>query len=210
MKIAVFCSGNGSNLQALIDAARPAAPDGESRNAEIALVVSDRPACRALERAASAGIPTFAFQPKDYDSKEDFERQIGERVDAAHCALIVLAGYMRILSPWFTNHYSGRIINIHPSLLPAFPGAHGISDAWKSGVKITGCTVHAVVNVVDAGPIIEQRAVRIEPSDTLETLEARIHAAEHQLLPDVVRRIAIGEIGLPITGARSSERKVAP
>lgn len=194
MNISVFCSGNGSNLQVLIDAQRAG-----TLAAEIALVVSDKPGCRALERAASSGIPTFSFRPRDFPTRADYEREMGDRVDKAGCSLVVLAGFMRLFTPYFIERFAGRIINIHPSLLPAFPGAHGIRDAWDAGVKVTGCTVHVVINEVDAGPIIDQHAVAVAPGETLESLEAKIHAAEHLLLPEVVRAIATGRIELPLS-----------
>lgn len=183
-RFAVFASGSGSNLQALIDACR----EGRVRG-ELALVVSDRPGCRAIGRAEEVGIPVFAFRPKEYPDKAAYERAIGDRLEADRVALVVLAGYMRILSPAFVERFSGRIVNIHPSLLPAFPGAHGIRDAWEAGVSETGVTVHLVDAGVDTGPAIEQVRVPVRPGESLEDLEVRIHAAEHEVYPRVVDRL---------------------
>lgn len=183
-RFAVFCSGHGSNLQALINAC------GEGRlRGELALVVSDRPACRAVARAVQAGIPVLTFEAKRYLDKTAYENVIGDRLAADQIDLVVLAGYMRILSPELIHRCRGLIINIHPSLLPSFPGAHAIRDAWEAGAGETGVTVHDVDAGVDTGPIIEQVRVPVVAGETLEALEERIHAAEHRLYPLVVDRL---------------------
>lgn len=183
-RFAVFASGSGSNFQALIDAARAGRIRGELK-----LLVSDRPGCRAIGRAEEAGIPVFAFRAGDYPGKAAYEQAIGDRLEADRIDLVVLAGYMRILSPGFVGRFAGRIVNIHPSLLPAFPGAHGIRDAWEAGVEETGVTVHLVDEGVDTGPLLEQVRVPVMPGERLEDLEVRIHAAEHEVYPRVVDRL---------------------
>ncbi len=183
-RFAVFCSGNGSNLQALIGACG----DGRIRG-ELALVVSDRPDCRGVQRARDAGIPVFAFRPRDYAGKDAYERAIGDRLEEERIDLVVMAGYMRILSPAFVDRFAGRIVNLHPSLLPAFAGAHGIRDAWEAKVPETGVTVHLVDHGVDTGPILEQVRVDIRAGESLEDLEMRIHAVEHEVYPRVVDQL---------------------
>jgi phosphoribosylglycinamide formyltransferase-1 len=191
MRIAVFASGSGSNFQALAEAIRR---DGIP--AAIDLVICDKPSAYVLERAKSFGIDTFVFRPKDYPSREAYEAKILEELNRRGIDLIVLAGYMRLVTSVLVEPYYGRMINIHPALLPAFPGTNGIRQALDYGVKITGVTVHFVDGGMDTGPIIAQQAVEVEPGDTEETLAARVHAAEHQLLPRVVRWIAEGRVRL--------------
>lgn len=196
MKLAVFVSGTGSNLQALIDAERA----GNLSSAEITLVVSDKPEAYALKRAEEAGIKTFVLEAKGFESREEYDKRIIEELKAEGIELVALAGFMRILSPVFTKEYEGRILNIHPALLPSFKGVHGIKDAFDCGVKETGVTVHFVEDDLDSGPVILQRSVRIEEDDTLESLEEKIHAEEHKLYPEVVRLFADGK--LKIEGKR--------
>ena len=190
MKLAVFVSGTGSNLQALIDAERA----GNLSSAEITLVVSDKPEAYALKRAEEAGIKTFVLEAKGFESREEYDKRIIEELKAEGIELVALAGFMRILSPVFTKEYEGRILNIHPALLPSFKGVHGIKDAFDCGVKETGVTVHFVEDDLDSGPVILQRSVRIEEDDTLESLEEKIHAEEHKLYPEVVRLFADGKL----------------
>ncbi len=188
MNIAVFVSGNGSNLQALIDAEK----SGNLAEAKIALVVSDNPEAYALKRAQEAGIKTFVLEAKAFKSREEYDKKVMEQLCAAKIELIVLAGFMRLLSDHFVDEYYGRIINIHPALLPSFKGTRGIKDAFDCGVKVTGVTVHFVNKELDAGPIILQSPVEIMKDDTLETLEEKIHKIEHRLYPEAVRLFVQG------------------
>ncbi len=186
---AVFASGGGSNLQALIDACVRGEIDGR-----IGLVVSDKPSCGALDRARAAGLETYAFRPADHADRESYERIIVERCDRAGCEFIVLAGFMRVLTPWFIRRYEGRILNTHPARLPSFPGAHAVRDALAAGVAVTGCTIHFVDEGVDTGPIILQSDVPVLPGDSVETLTRRIQAEEHRLYPRVVNLFCRGEL----------------
>lgn len=182
-RIAVFASGNGSNFEAL------AAACAYGRlNAEIALCVVDKPKAYVIERAAKYGIPTLVVSPKDFPSKRDYEKCIADRLDEEKVSLVCLAGYMRIVAEELLSRYEGRIINIHPALLPAFPGAHAIEDAFNYGVKVYGVTIHYVNSTVDGGKIISQVAVPYEGTD-IEELESMIHAAEHRLYVDTVSRL---------------------
>ena len=192
MRIAVFVSGNGTNLKALIDA-QAAGMLGSGR---ITLVVSDKEEAFALKRAREAGIETFVAGPAEGSSREEYDSRLTEKLDSDKIELVVLAGFMRILSAPFVKRYSGRILNIHPSLLPAFKGTRGIKDAYEYGVKVTGVTVHFVTEELDAGPVILQEAVRVEEQDTLAELEEKIHALEHRLYPEAVRLFADGKLDL--------------
>ncbi len=188
INIAVLASGSGTNLQALIDA-----PD---LGADIALVVSDRPDATALQRARSAGIPSVVLSWGDFGSRVEFSKAIREEVEDAAAEALVLAGFMRVLSGELVAAYNNRILNIHPSLLPAFPGANAVDQAIEHGVKVTGVTVHFVDEEVDHGPIIAQRAVPVLADDDRESLHARIQAEEHDLYPKVVSALARGEIAV--------------
>ena len=174
-RIAILISGTGTNMEAILKASIT----GELP-AQVSFVGSDRLEAKGLSTAAALGAPTRVFFYRR-DGKTAAEEAIAKAVDETACDWIVLAGFMRILSPEFVRRFKGRIINIHPALLPAFPGAHGILDAWNAGVPETGVTVHIVDEEVDHGPILAQERVRRTPEDTLESLEAKIHAAEHQL-----------------------------
>jgi phosphoribosylglycinamide formyltransferase-1 len=180
--IAVFASGTGSNLQRFIEETR-----GGTLPATLALVVSDRPGCPALERARAASIATFAFTPADYAAKADYERAILAELRARGVGWIVLAGYMRLIGPTLLEPYRDHILNVHPSLLPEFPGRDAIGQALRAGARVTGVTVHLVDEGIDTGPALAQAEVPILPGDTAETLAARIHAVEHRLYPLVVR-----------------------
>lgn len=183
--IGVLVSGSGSNLQALIDT-----PD---LGAEIRVVVADRPGIKALDRARQAGIPTIVLPWDDFGSRHEFSGAVADTVEGAGAKLMVLAGFMRILSPEAVNRFPNRILNIHPSLLPAFPGADAVAQALAHGVKVTGVTIHAVDEEVDHGPIIAQRAVPVLPGDDVAALHARIQVQEHDLYPRVVRAFVAGE-----------------
>ena len=190
MNIAVFASGNGSNLQALIDAEEKSELD----KGKITLVVSDKPEAFALKRAQKAGISTFILEGTSFKSREEYDKKVHQRLQEEDIGLIVLAGFMRILSDFFVDEYRGRILNIHPALLPSFKGAHGIKDAFESGVKVTGVTVHFVTKELDAGPIILQRSLKVEENDTLDTVEEKIHGIEHKLYPEAVRLFVQGKL----------------
>lgn len=184
MKIAVFASGNGSNFEAITKSMN----QGEIEGA-IVLVFSDRTDAYVLERAKSLQIPVRSFSPKQFANKVEYEREILKELEAKEVELLVLAGYMRLIGPTLLNAYPNRILNIHPALLPEFPGLHGIRDAFEAGVKQTGVTVHYVDNGVDTGPILAQKRVNIEENESLASLELKIHQAEHQLYPEVVQEV---------------------
>jgi phosphoribosylglycinamide formyltransferase 1 len=175
--IGVLVSGEGTNLQALIDASLP-----------IACVASNKPGVRALERANAAAIPTRVFELASYADREHRDRELADWLTLRGVDLVVLAGYMQLLTNAFLERFPDRIVNVHPSLLPAFPGAHPIDDALAAGVDTTGVTVHYVDEGVDSGAVIRQEPVPVEPRDSL--LE-RIHAVEHRLLPEVVRELCV-------------------
>lgn len=183
--LAVFASGSGTNLQRFIEETRA----GGCIPARLALVVSDRPDCYALERARAAGIPVFAFDPKSYPDKAAYEREILDELQTRGVAWIALAGYMRIIGPTLLEPYRGRIVNVHPSLLPRFAGKDAIGQALRAGATETGVTVHLVDEGIDTGPILVQERVAIQPGDSVETLAARIHAVEHRLYPTVVAEL---------------------
>ncbi len=183
--IAVMASGKGSNLRAILDAAR----DG-SCPVEVRLVLSDRPDAGALSIARAAGVPlVLHLSPADYPDRASFDQACAEAIEAADCTWIVLAGYMRILSSPFVERFRDRIVNIHPALLPAFPGAHAVRDALAYGVKYTGVTVHLVDEVLDGGPILAQSPVPVRDDDDEASLHERIHAVEHRLYPETLARI---------------------
>ncbi|MBF8302985.1 MAG: Phosphoribosylglycinamide formyltransferase [Candidatus Dadabacteria bacterium] len=191
-RVGVFVSGSGSNLQALIDAKIP--------SVEIVVVVSNSPDAYAIERAKKSKIPVEVIDHRNYSSREDFEREIQKRLDQYKVDLIALAGFMRILTPLFIRNYKNRIMNLHPALLPSFPGTNAVKQALMYGVKFTGCTVHFVDEGVDTGPIILQAVVPIYDTDTEESLLERIHKEEHRIYPEAVR--LFGEGKLRIEGRR--------
>lgn len=184
MKIAVFASGNGSNFEAIAKSMNQGKIEGA-----IVLVFSDRTEAYVLERAKSLQIPVRSFSPKQFTNKVEYEKEILKELKAKEVELLVLAGYMRLIGPTLLNAYPNRILNIHPALLPEFPGLHGIRDAFEAGVKQTGVTVHYVDNGVDTGPILAQKRVNIEENETLASLELKIHQAEHQLYPEVIQDV---------------------
>ncbi|MBO9131268.1 phosphoribosylglycinamide formyltransferase [Bacillus sp. 165] len=183
-RLAVFASGNGSNFQAIIDAWETGRLE-----AEICLLVCDRPEAKAIERAKKHGIPVFAFHPKAYSSKEAFESDVLAHLQEAKADWIILAGYMRLIGGTLLSAYGGRIVNIHPSLLPSFPGKDAMGQALQAGVKITGVTVHYVDEGMDTGPIIAQQAVAITEGETLETLQKKIHEVEHSLYVHTIGKL---------------------
>ncbi|MCU6711245.1 phosphoribosylglycinamide formyltransferase [Paenibacillus sp. J5C_2022] len=191
LRIAVFASGQGTNFQAIADAVREGKLD-----VSIELLVCDRPSAPVVERAKRAGVEAFVFKPKDYPSREAYEGEIIAELERRGVELIVLAGYMRIITSVLVEPYYGRMINIHPSLLPAFPGVDGIGQALQYGVKVTGATVHFVDGGLDSGPIIAQQVVEVLEGDSPESLAERIHAVEQRLLPGVIQHIAHGRVKL--------------
>jgi len=187
-RIAVLASGSGTNLQAILDQLH--GRDG----IDVVAVGSDKPGAKALERAAALNIETAAFPSADYDDREARDLAFAEWLGGASVELIVLAGYMQLLSPAFIERFADRIINVHPALLPAFPGLDAIGQALDHGVAVTGVTIHFVDEGIDSGPIILQRAVPIGVDRDREALEAAIHATEHALLPRAIALIAAGRV----------------
>jgi phosphoribosylglycinamide formyltransferase 1 len=180
-RIGILISGRGSNMLALADAVQA----GRIPNAEIALVISNVADAVGLTKAQERGIQTITLDHRG-KTREEHDRAMAEHLRAANVNVICLAGYMRLLSPWFTNEFKQRVLNIHPSLLPAFPGLHGARDALDYGVKFAGCTVHLVDEHLDHGPILKQAVVPVLPDDTEETLSARILVEEHRIYAEAV------------------------
>lgn len=191
MRIAIFASGTGSNAEAIIQAQR----NGQLQ-AEIALVVTDNPQAKVIERVQPYNIPVQIFEPKEYENKDAFEHAIIDVLRQYDITFIVLAGYMRLVGPALLEWYEGNMVNIHPSLLPSFPGLHAIEQAYNANVKITGVTIHYVDAGMDTGPIIAQEAVRIEETDTIETLTEKIQKVEHKLYPKTIEHIVNQTKGL--------------
>ncbi len=192
-RIAIFVSGSGTNMENLIKVSK----DKKLAGGEVALVISDKPEVPAIQKAQKHGVTVAVIDRKIFKTREEFEAAIMDELSNEKIDWLVLAGFMRLLSPEFVRHYAGKIINIHPSLLPAFPGAHGIKDAFEAKVPETGVTVHFVDEGVDSGPVILQRKVKVEPKDTLETLEAKVHALEYEIYPEALRMVFTGKIRLP-------------
>jgi len=182
MRLAVLASGYGSNLQAILDAIERKEIDGR-----VEIVISDVEDAYALERARKHGIEGVYINPREYEKREDFDGVIAGLLQERQIDLVILAGYMRLLSPPFVKQFEGRIMNIHPSLLPAFPGLNGVKKALSYGVKVSGCTVHFVDEGLDTGPIILQEAVPVFDDDTEESLHERIHQVEHRLYPKAIQ-----------------------
>jgi phosphoribosylglycinamide formyltransferase-1 len=191
MKLAVLASGYGSNLQAIIDAAKRGVIDGR-----VVLVISDNRDAYALERAEKHQIEAHYLSPKNFAGREDYDHAVIALLKERGIELVVLAGYMRLLSPVFIDGFSGRIINIHPSLLPSFPGLEGVAQALRYGVKVSGCTVHFVDENLDTGPIILQESVPVYDNDTEESLHQRIHTVEHRLYPQAIQLFVQGKLSL--------------
>lgn len=189
LRVVILGSGRGSNAAAILLAQR----EGRLGAARVVQVLSDRADAPILGLGARYGVPARHVDPGPFKTKFDEagETRYIDAIRACEPGLIVLAGFMRILKERFLAAFPRQIVNLHPSLLPSFPGLDAIGQAWRRGVKVTGCTVHYVSAEVDGGPIIDQAAVRIEPDDTLESLESRVHAAEHALLPAVIARLSL-------------------
>lgn len=185
LPIAVLASGRGSNLQAILDAIK-----AQTLAAQVVVVLSDKADAKALDRAKEEGISAFHINPKAFENKVAYEAELIKYIEEYHCQLICLAGYMRILSPYFVQHAPCMIMNIHPSLLPSFPGLHAHQQALDYGVRYSGCTVHFVNEDVDGGAIIFQEIVEILPDDTEDTLSERILIKEHQIYPKAIQMFA--------------------
>jgi phosphoribosylglycinamide formyltransferase 1 len=185
-RIAVLVSGSGTNLQALLD--HPVC------GPRIALVLSDRPDVKALERAASDGIESAVLEPKDFEDRTTFDRAVVDLLHDRGIDVVVSAGYMRMLGPAVLEAYGGRWLNVHPSLLPAFPGTSGVADALAYGVRVTGVTVFLVDEGMDTGPVVMQEAIEVREDDDWDSLEARVHEVEHRLLPAATAALVEGRI----------------
>jgi phosphoribosylglycinamide formyltransferase-1 len=192
MRAVILISGRGSNMEALLRAGLPM---------EFPAVISNRPEARGLEVARGLGVATAVVDPRDYHGdREAYDRALSAEVDRHAPELVILAGFMRVLSDAFVQRYAGRMVNIHPALLPAFPGLHTHERALAAGVKLHGCTVHFVTPEVDSGPIIIQAAVPVLPGDTPETLAARVLIQEHRIYPQAVHWFAQGRLSLDPAG----------
>lgn len=187
-RIAIFVSGNGTNMENILQKVR----EGKIR-AEAGLVISNNSQAYALKRAEKYNVECIVADRKRFDSTAAFEAEIRRHLDRKKIDYILLAGFMRILSADFVKAYRGRILNIHPALLPQFPGAQAIKDAWEAKVKKTGVTVHFVDEGIDTGPLILQREVAVKPDDTLENLEQKIHAVEYELYPEAINLVLEGK-----------------
>ncbi len=190
LRVGVLASGRGTDFQSLVDARKRGELD-----VELAILVCNVPGAAVLDRARKAGVPAVVIDHRKFGKdREAFEREVAKALHDTRVDLVVLAGFMRLVTPYFVNEFPNRIINIHPSLLPSFPGAHAHRDALAAGVKVSGCTIHFVDGSVDAGPIILQKAVPVHEDDTEETLAARILEQEHVFLPLSVRLFAEGRL----------------
>ena len=188
-KIVILISGRGSNMQAIVQASQ-----FQQWPAQIAAVISNKPDAAGLAYAASQGIPTMVVESKAFPNRESFDAALQQAIDSFQADLVVLAGFMRILTPQFVQHYENRIMNIHPSLLPSFVGLHTHQQALDAGVKFHGATVHFVTAELDHGPIIDQACVRIEAGDNEDTLAQKLLVKEHQIYPRAVRLFVEGKL----------------
>lgn len=189
LRLAVLVSGGGSNLQSIIDKSESGALD-----AEVVLVISNKAGAYGLERAARHGIPSLVLEHTSFDSREAFDRAMVDAIHEARADTIILAGFMRLLTPGFLEAFPGRVVNIHPALLPSFPGVHGQSDAADYGVKLSGATVHFVEEKMDSGPVIIQAAVPVTAGEDGDSLGARILAYEHRIFPQAIQWLAQGRL----------------
>jgi phosphoribosylglycinamide formyltransferase 1 len=196
-RIVVLASGSGTNLQAILDQLH-----GGEEGIEVVGVGSDQPDARALERAREAGVETAVFPAGDYEDRGARDTALGDWIEAREADLVVLAGYMQLLSPEFVARFRNRVINVHPALLPSFPGIDAVQQAIDHGSKVTGVTVHFVDEGVDSGPIIMQRSVTIPASRDWDETERLIHATEHTLLPETIRLIAAGRVSFDESNPR--------
>ena len=191
LQLAVLASGSGSNLQAMLDHVARGHLD-----ARIRLVLCNRPDAYALERARKAGVPTLCLDHRDYARREDFDAAMVRAIRDAGADTVALAGFMRMLTPVFLGAFPGRILNIHPAILPAFPGTHGAEDALAYGVKLAGCTVHLVDEIMDHGAVLIQAAVPVMAGEGPDELKPRIHALEHRIYPQALQWLAEGRLKL--------------
>lgn len=189
LQLAVLASGNGSNLQAILDRIASGALD-----ARVCLVLCNKPEARALTRARAAGVAHLALSPADHPDRESFDAAMVAAIRAHGADTVALAGYMRLLTPGFLAAFPGRVVNIHPALLPSFPGLRGAADAQDYGVTLAGCTVHFVDEQMDHGSVIVQAAVPVNPGEPLDDLKARIHAMEHRIYPQALQWLAEGRL----------------
>ena len=196
LRIGVLLSGSGTNLQAILDAIEDGLP------VEVVRVISSRPDAFGIQRAERAAIPVCALDRSAYADSQAADQRIVDEMRSAGAEYLVMAGYMRKLTPVVLDAFPDRVLNLHPALLPSFKGAHAIQDAWDTGVKVTGVTVHFANEDYDKGPIVAQRAVPVLETDTIDSLEERIHATEHVLYPEVLRLLAEGRVSI------DDERKV--
>jgi phosphoribosylglycinamide formyltransferase-1 len=196
-RIAVLVSGGGTNLQALLD--------DPSIAPSVAVVVSDRPGIRALDRAADRDVETVVVEPSAFGDREAYSAAVRDALLRRGIDVVVNAGFMRVLTGSFADAFDGRWLNVHPALLPAFPGAHAVADALAWGVKVTGVTVHLVDDQVDHGPVVAQEAIEVRPDDDRDSLEERVHEVEHRLLPSAVRALIEGR--LRVEGRRVTVRE---
>jgi phosphoribosylglycinamide formyltransferase-1 len=192
VSIAVFASGSGSNFQSLVEVARQ-----EHWPEQISLLICDRPGAKVLKRAQALDVESYALAPKSFAAKAKYEQAVLEILKQFQIRWIVLAGYMRLIGPTLLTAYSNRIVNIHPSLLPAFPGKNAIEQAFSYPVKVSGVTIHFVDEGMDTGPIIAQTPIEIAPEDTIETFAKKVHQVEHKLYPRVVYDLITGKISCP-------------
>jgi phosphoribosylglycinamide formyltransferase-1 len=190
LRVGVLASGAGTNLQAILDQLH--GRDG----IEVVAVGSDKPDAQALERARAAGIETAVFPASEHAGREQRDLAIADWLEGRDVGLVVLAGYMQLLSEGFVSRFAERVINVHPALLPSFPGLDAVGQALAHGVRVTGVTVHFVDQGVDSGPIVLQRPIHVPPDGDREELEAAIHATEHSLLPEAIRLIAAGRVSV--------------
>jgi len=197
LNLGVLVSGNGTNLQAILDAVASGELD-----ARVRCVVSNKREAFALERARKAGVPAILLVHKDYATREAFDEAVLGALREHGVEWVVLAGFMRVLTPVFLRFFAGRVVNVHPALLPSFPGVNAVAQALAHGVKVSGCTVHFVDEGIDSGPIIAQRAVPVLDGDDEASLSARIHAAEHELFVAVLADIAAGRVAPAASPAR--------
>lgn len=189
LRVGVLASGSGTNLQAIIDAC-----GNKEIPAQVVVVISNKEDAYALERAKKHNIANFFVNPEDYSSREKYEEKVVDVLKNHNVGLVVLAGYMLLVTPVFIKAYYGRLINIHPAILPSFAGTDGIGDALAYGVKVTGVSIHFVDEGCDTGPIILQGALEVKEADTKETLAPRVHAIEHKLYPEVIKLLAEGRL----------------
>lgn len=189
IRLGVLVSGSGTNLQSILDACREGRID-----AEVVIVISNKPEAYALERARRAGVETMVLESKGFPTREDYDRELAKVLKSRNVELVILAGFMRIVTSALINEYPMRIMNIHPALLPSFPGLHAQRQALEYGVKFSGCTVHFVTETVDAGPIIIQAVVPVYENDTEESLRERILEQEHRIYPQAIQLFAEGRL----------------